>query len=84
MEQDHRDEGQQVILRVVELVTQVALGTVAFSVQVDRPFLQLLEIFRHLPPCLALVRNIFSTYNIWESKANDKSMTKLMTVSHVT
>ena len=39
VEEDHRDEGQQIILRVVELVTQVALGTVAFSVQVDGPFL---------------------------------------------
>jgi hypothetical protein len=39
VEEDHRDEGQQIILSVVEIVTQVALGTVAFSVQVDSPFL---------------------------------------------
>jgi len=39
VEEDHRDEGQQIILGVVELVTQVALGTVAFSVQVDGSFL---------------------------------------------
>lgn len=84
VEEHHRDEGQQVILRVVELVTQVALGAVVFSVQVDRPFLQLYVSVLHLPPCLVPSQNIFSTYNIGGSKANDKSMTKLMTVSHVT